>query len=61
MTYFAKSMDFLKFLKYIYVTIRVFMVVCMVEGMSYFMAPTKLVSVKVGMRHKILNVWFCIR
>lgn len=61
MTYFAKSMDFLKFLKYIYVTIRVFMVVCMVEGMSYLMAPTKSMSVKVGTRHKILNIWFCIR
>ncbi len=46
MIYFAKSMDFLEYLKYIYETIKVFMVVCMVEGMSYLMAPTKSVSVK---------------
>jgi hypothetical protein len=58
---FAKSRDFLKFLKYIYVTVKAFMVVCMVGGMSYLMAPIESMSVKVGMRHKILNIWFCIR
>jgi hypothetical protein len=55
MTYFAKSKDFLKFLKYIYVIVTTLMVVCMVEGMSYLMAPTKLVSVTQNFEYMVLH------